>query len=166
MRIHFLKTPSFGSLFNRPFLGPDGSIDSLKCLPTTFKAWLPHHLPCASSRASSAGDYDFIFWAWPHARIPTKMPWRRMGQSKQRQVGGKQNAHREARIKMCSFRTFYPIQPPYHYVKLDGSYFSMPGYCVKRKGYVLNLLAIDHFVSVSSCAKASRSQSFMRLFHA
>ena len=80
--------------------------------------------------------------------------------------GGYQSTNREARIEICLFRTFYPIQPTYHYVKLRELYFSMSGYCVKRKGYVLNLLTIDYFVKVYSYAKASRDSSFMRLFHA
>lgn len=163
MRIQFLKNPSFGSFFNRPFCGPAGSIDSLKCPSTRFTLI---YRPCDSSRASPADDDDFIVWSYPRDTIPTKMSWRGMDQSKQRQVGSEQRTHKEAKIEMYSFRTFYPIQPPYHYVKLGESYFSMPGYCVKRKGYVLNLMTFDYFVNVSSCAKPSRDSSFIRLFHA
>ena len=79
--------------------------------------------------------------------------------------GGYQSTNREARIEICLFRTFYPIQPTYHYVKLGKWYFSMSGYCVKRKGYVLNLLIFDHFVNLSSYEKTSRDSSFIRLFH-
>lgn len=162
MRIQFLPPPHLGHYSTDPFWGQTVQQTDSSVHPRGS----PYLSPRTYSRASPAGDSDFIFWSWSRDTIPTKMSWRGMDQSKQRQVGRQQRTHREARIEMCSFQTFYPIQPPHHYVKLEGSYFSMPGYCVKRKGYVLNLLTIDHFVKVYSYAKASRDSSFMRLFHA
>jgi hypothetical protein len=49
--------------------------DSLKCPTVTFKAFLPHHFPCATTFIAflSAGDDNFIVRAYLPDVTPTKM---------------------------------------------------------------------------------------------